>query len=168
MTDKKLPIAWLPADTFENREEVKFLNLFTELIATGLSFTTRFVVKTDSTYELVVETRITQTPNSPGEVEISLMPGGGYSGLAQTQELNVRGYKNEPVGSSFWKRKMPGTPVASIVSNHLFSGIKHLVGFNTQMNFSVSTASNQGQRILDSIITKAEMTVDRDWSAIIL
>lgn len=168
MTDKKLPIAWLPADTFESSEEMKFLNLFTELIATGLSFTTRFVLKPDSTYELVVEARITQTHNGPGEVEISLMPGGRYSGLAHAQELNVRGYKNEPVGSNFWKRKMPGTPVASIVSNHLFSGIKHLVGFNTKMNFSVSTSTNQGQRILDSIITKGDMTVDRDWSTIIL
>ena len=63
---------------------------------------------------------------------------------------------------------MPGTPAAHIVANYLFSGIKHLVGFNTKMMFSVSTATNQGQKVLDLIVNKGDMTVDRDWGIITL
>jgi hypothetical protein len=168
MTEKKLPIAWLPADTFDSPEENRFLVTFTQLIATGLSFSTRFVLKPESTYELVVEARVTQTRNYPGEVEIILFPGSRFRDLAEVDELTSRGYKANSSEPTYWKKTMPGTPAPHMVANHLFSGIKHLVGFDTTMNFSVSTATNQGQRALESIISKGDMTVDRDWGSIIL
>ena len=40
MTKKNVPKAWLPIDKFETPEETRFLDMFTELIATGLSFST--------------------------------------------------------------------------------------------------------------------------------
>lgn len=168
MTEKKLPKAWLPIDTFERPEEKRFLDMFTDLIGTGLSFSTRFLLKPDAGYELIVEARITQTHYHPGEVDIILFAGSGYRDLAAVDELNARGYKANSSEPNYWKRTMPGTPAAHIVANYLFSGIKHLVGFNTTMNFSVSTATNQGQRRLDSIINKGNMTVDRDWGMITL
>lgn len=168
MTEKKLPQAWLPMDTFETPEEMRFLDMFTELIATGLSFSTRFLLKSEAGYELTVEARITQTHYHPGEVDIILFAGSGYRDLAEVDELNARGYKANYSQPTYWKRTMPGSPAAHIVANYLFSGIKHLVGFNTTMNFIVSTATNQGQRRLDSIINKGDMTVDRDWGIITL
>jgi hypothetical protein len=168
MTEKKVPKAWLPIDKFETPEEMRFLEMFTELIATGLSFSTRFLLKSEAGYELILEARITQTRYSPGEVDIILFAGNGYRDLASVDELNARGYKANSSQPTYWKRTMPGTPAAHIVANYLFSGIKHLVGFNTKMMFIVSTATNQGQKALDSIINKGDMTVDRDWGSITL
>lgn len=168
MNEKKLPIAWLPADKFENPDETRFLDLFTELVATGISFSTRFLCKPKGDYELVVEATITQSLGGGGKVDILLIPGTNYKNLENAKELNDRNYKTDDSHPGFWKRTMPGTPAPNMVANHLFSGIKHLVGFDTAMNFAVSSDTRQGQPILDSIIGKRDLKVDRDWQMILL
>jgi hypothetical protein len=151
MNTNRIPIAWLPADTFSETSENKFLDLFTDLISTGPSFKVKLYTLNEDRYELAVEVSIVR---SSAAVEISLQASKRLQNKANVAELERRSYKRNHPTSTKWTRTMAGTPAAHMVSNHLFSGIKHLIGFDTGMWFSVSAESNQGQKILDDVLSK--------------
>lgn len=163
MPENEIPKAWLPADAFTDPKEIQYLDLFTELIGTGLSFRCQFVLLIGSQFELVVEARVNRPSGAIGEAEISLSPGSGYTGKCDSEALIARSFKKLSPSREIWQRVMQGRPVAHMVANHLFSGIKHLVGFDTRMQFTISTPTNQGQRLLDSIIARRSKSDNRDW-----
>ncbi len=151
MNTNRVPIAWLPADNFLEPAENKFLDLFTDLISAGPSFKVKFYTLNEDRYELAVEASIVR---NPGAVEIGLQASKRLQNKANVPELERRSYKRNQPTSTKWTRTMAGAPAAHMVSNHLFSGLKHLIGFETDMWFSVSAESNQAQQILDAVLSK--------------
>lgn len=154
MLNNRVPIAWLPADSFTDDAENEYLSLFTDLIATGASFRAKMYSQIDGDFELSVEVAILRTYGTNAGVQIILQATKRFQKLANVEELEARSYKRGHPTSTKWTRTMAGTPAANMVSNHLFSGIKHLVGFKTNMWFQVTTETNQAQAILDTVMQK--------------
>ena len=151
MNTNRVPIAWLPADSFSEPAENMFLDLFTDLISAGPSFKVKFYTLNEDRYELAVEASIVR---NSAAVEIGLQASKRLQNKANVPDLERRSYKRNQPTSTKWTRTMAGTPAAHMVANHLFSGIKHLIGFDTGMWFSVSAESNQAQKIFDDVLSK--------------
>jgi hypothetical protein len=167
MTDQRKPIAWLPADNFERKDEQGYIAIFTDLIATGESFKVDFLVEKGANYELVVEARITRPNGKLGAAEIELTAGESFRENASEDALISRSYKPLDPNSTRWKRFMDGTPAPHMVANHMFSGIKHLVGFDTSRKFGIKAKTHQAESLLNSIVRKHYVSAKDGWTGVI-
>jgi|GEM_PF-7045741 hypothetical protein len=154
MTNKDTPKAWLPAESFTDEARQRYIACFADLVATQAAFTVQFYRWTGEDYVTAASARITQTFGASSATEIELQASKRYQGVAKVPELEARSYKRAHPTSAIWTKAMRGKPTPSMVSNHLFAGVVHLVDFKTDMGFVVRSESNQAQDLLNKVLAK--------------
>jgi hypothetical protein len=154
MTNKDTPKAWLPAESFTDEARQRYIACFADLVATQAAFTVQFYRWTGEDYVTAASARITQTFGASSATEIELQASKRYQGVAKVPELEARSYKRAHPTSAIWTKTMRGKPTPSMVSNHLFAGVLHLVDFKTDMGFVVRSESNQAQDLLNKVLAK--------------
>lgn len=155
MATEEMPVAWLPAEVFKSEAEQRYLDLFADLLRIKADFSSTFYRWNESDeYELSTVAKLTWHSGPAPAAVIEIQPTKRYQSMADVKALEERGYKRGHPTSSRWTRTMLGHPSPETVANHLFAGIKHLVDFKTNMGFSISSETNQAQKMLDEISSK--------------
>lgn len=153
--ENKTPKAWLPAYNFVREAEMRYISLFSDLVATQESFKIRFFRWSESdTYEGSVDAKILQHFGHSPEVEIELQSHKRFQSKANAAALERVGYKKRGIQPGAWTRTMNGKPSAQMVANHLMTGVMYLVDFKPNMGFIVTAESNQAQRVLDELMSR--------------
>lgn len=154
MTNEKLPKAWLPADSFEKETESKYLEVFADLIDTGSPLRFKIYNMGKSSYELSAEGSVVTSKGAAPEVEISIQATKRFQQKADPKQLMARNFKRYHPTSTKWVKVMPGHPAPHMVSNHLFSGISHLVGFDNSTGFTIVAENSEDKEIFTKILSK--------------
>jgi hypothetical protein len=154
MTNKDIPKAWLPAESFTDESRQRYIACFADLVATQVAFTVQFYRWTGEDYVTAASARITQAFGASSATEIELQASKRYQGVAKVPELKARSYKRVHPTSANWTKAMRGKPTPAMISNHLFAGVMYLVDFKTNMGFVVTSESNHAQGLLDKVLAK--------------
>jgi hypothetical protein len=152
--EENKPKAWLPVDNFDSEEFKRYIECFSDLVATGANFRIKFYRWDGYEYQHSVEALVRQQRGANASVTIEIQPTNRYRKFAQVKELESRGYKRAHPTSFKWYREMPGQPSPTSVANYLLSGTKHLVDFRPNIGFVVSSEVNQVQELLDQVLSK--------------
>lgn len=160
MTNSGVPKAWLPADTFHEEAQNKYLSTFAELVSTDEPFSFKLFTKGLAGYELSAEGSINQGVSESQAVEISLQATKRFQQRANVKELEARNFKRSHPTSTRWVREMPGKPSSAMVANHLFSGISHLVGFENSLGFTIIAKNKNDKELFTRILAKQQAFQD--------
>lgn len=153
--NQELPKAWIPAYQFHTEQEMRYLNLFRDLIGNISPFKANFWRWGErDMYEHSIDGRVSFSNAGTPTTNIELVVHRRFHSMANVQLLEQIGYKRLQPTSPRWSREFIGRPSPEIVANYLFAGIKFLVDFKPNLGFTLSVEDGNLKQLFEDTLSK--------------
>ena len=153
--NREVPKAWIPAYQFTLDEEIRYLNLFRDLIANDSSFQASFWRWGErDMYEHSIDGRVSFSKTGTPTTHIELVVLRRFHGMANVQLLEQIGFKRLQPTSPRWNREFIGQPSPDIVANYLFAGIKFLVDFKPNLGFTLAVEDGSFRQTFEETLSR--------------